>query len=117
MRGSKPANHVRGEKRAQRLRRQFGNCNHWVIALSLQPRVWLPMRKPKTLGHAALLRGWADADAVLPLLSHATTSPTQAFLSFFHGSENFRASCGQRACRGQHSFVGFYPSAVITAQA
>src|SRR4029453_4546940 len=39
--------------------------------LSLQPRVRLPMRKPKTLGHAAPLSGCVDADAVLPLLSHA----------------------------------------------
>src|SRR5262249_22197880 len=54
------------------------------------------MRKPRTLGHTALLSSYADAHAVLPLLSHATTSPTQAFLSFFHGSENLRASCGQR---------------------
>src|SRR5262245_17304496 len=76
MRGSKPASHVRGEKRAQRLRCQFGNGNHGVIALSLQP-----MRKPQNVGHVAPFSGCADADALLPLLFHATSRPAQGFMA------------------------------------
>src|SRR5262245_13183024 len=80
MRGSEPASHIRGEKRAQRLRSQFRNCNHGVIALSLQPGFDCPCAT-QTVGHAAPLGGCADADAVLPLLPHAKRSPTQEFLS------------------------------------
>jgi hypothetical protein len=73
------------------------------------------MRKPKTLGHAAPLSGCVDADAVLPLLSHAEVQCKRSW-RFGRGKRESPPIVRPAACRGQHSFVGFYPSAVITAQ-
>src|SRR5215510_6685389 len=113
MRGSKPASHVRGEKRAQCLRCQFGNCNHGVIALSLQPGFDSPCASPKRWDmppHSA---------AALTLMQFCrcclTRKGAQLKRSCRFGNWKRESPRMVRpaTCRGRHSFGGFCAHAEV----